>query len=69
MLHGESEERRCVEIYKLDIGRAPNESIRSWMLGALKIKGSLISAHKMTLEGVSMGEVKSKLRLTTFIKF
>ena len=41
MLNGESESRRHVERTKLDIDRAPNESIRSWMLEALKMKMKL----------------------------
>ena len=41
MLNGESEERRWVERTKLNIDRAPNESFRSWMLGALKNKRKL----------------------------
>ena len=36
MMNGESEERRHVERTKLDTDRAPNESIRSWMLGQFK---------------------------------
>ena len=32
-MNGESEARRHVERTKLDTDRAPNESIRSWMLG------------------------------------
>ena len=41
MLNGESEERRNVERTRLNVNRFPNESIRSWTLGALKMKRKL----------------------------
>ena len=41
MMNGESEARRHTGRTKLDIDRAHNESIRSWMLGALKMKRKL----------------------------
>ena len=41
MANGEIEARRYVERTKLNIDRALNESIRSWTLGALKIKRKL----------------------------
>ena len=41
MLNGESEARWYVERTRLSIDRAPNESIRSWKLEALKMKSNL----------------------------
>ena len=41
MLNGESEARRHVERTRLNIDRAPNEHVRSWMLEALKMKKKL----------------------------
>ena len=41
MINGESESRRHVEIKKMEIDRAPNECVRFWMLGALKMKRKL----------------------------
>ena len=41
MLNGESEVRRHVERNRLNVDRSPNESIRSWTLGALKMKRKL----------------------------
>ena len=41
ILNGESEARRCVERIRLDIDQVQNEYIRSWMLGALKMKMKL----------------------------
>ena len=38
MMNGESEARMHVERTKLEDDRAQNENIRSWMLGALKMK-------------------------------
>ena len=41
MLNGESEARSNVERTRLNIDQAPNESIRSWTIGALKMKRKL----------------------------
>ena len=41
MMNGESEATRHVERTKLDIDQDQNESIRSWTLGALKMKRKL----------------------------
>ena len=40
-MNGESEVRRYAERTKLEIDRAQNETIRSWILGALKMKRKL----------------------------
>ena len=58
MINGESEDRRYVERNKLEIDRAPNESIRCWILGELKMNRKLKNTRKMTLEGFN-GEVKN----------
>ena len=57
MENGESEARRCVERTKLDIHRAPNESIRSWILGTLKMKRKLKNICRMIFGDFSMGEM------------
>ena len=41
MANGESEARRYFERTRLNIDRAPNDSIRSWILRALKMKRKL----------------------------
>ena len=41
MMNGEREGRRFAESTKLEIDQDPNENIRSWILGALKIKRKL----------------------------
>ena len=41
MMNGESEARRHAERTKFEIDRAQNETIRSWILGALKMKRKL----------------------------
>ena len=59
MINGEREARRFFERTKLDIDRAPNESIRSWMLGALKLKRKPKKHPQDAIRRFSMGEVKS----------
>ena len=41
MVNGESEARSYDERTRFNIDRAPNESIRSWILKALKMKRKL----------------------------
>ena len=56
MLNGES---TYVERTRLNIDRSPKESIRSWILGAWKWKGSSRNTSGMTSGGFSMDETNS----------
>ena len=46
MMNGEREARTHVKSNKLDIDRARNENIRSWILGELKMKRNLKKYHQ-----------------------
>ena len=55
MSNGESEARRCVERTIIDTDRSTNESIRSYSLGALKMKRKLKNIPWMTSGDFLMG--------------
>ena len=59
ILTSESKEISYVEITILNIDPAPNESIRSWALGALKMKRKFNKHPQNDIRGFSMGKTNS----------
>ena len=59
MENGEIETRRCAERTRPDANRSANESIRSWTLGASKIKRKLKECPQNDIRRFLMGKVDS----------
>ena len=59
MLNNESEAGRCIERTRLNIDRAPNESIRSWILRVLKMKRKIKKCPQNYNMRFLMGETNS----------